>query len=78
VYTWLRTAWGRTHTAAWCTINALLLGVAISVPTNDTYRLDRWLWDQSRTGPITGTQSADRHEASDTTTNSFYRSEMSR
>jgi len=76
VNTWLRTAWGRTHTAAWCTINALLLGIAISVPTNDTYRLDRWLWDQSRTGRITVyAVGGSPYEASDTTTNSFYRSE---
>jgi hypothetical protein len=74
--TWLRTPWGRTHAAAWCTINALLLCVAISVPANDTYRIDRWLWDHSRTNQIT-LYAVDRspYGESDTTTNSFYRSE---
>ena len=72
---WLRTRWGRANVASWCAINVLLLTVAIVVPVNDTYRLDRWLWEHSRNGRITVyTVGLPPDHQSDTVTRSFYSS----
>jgi phosphatidylinositol glycan class B len=50
---WLHRRSGRRHLAALCAINLALLGASISVPANDSYRLNRWLWDFGRNGPAT-------------------------
>jgi hypothetical protein len=73
---WLRTPWGRTHAGVWCAVNLVLMGVTMFAPANDTYRLDRWLWDQSRTGRITVyAVGGSPYDLTDTLTNSFYRSD---
>jgi hypothetical protein len=73
---WLRTRWGRATVVTWGAVNVLLLAVAIGVPANDTYWLDRWLWEQSRHRPMTVyTIGGSPYDLTETTTNSFYRSE---
>jgi phosphatidylinositol glycan class B len=73
---WLRTRWGRATVVTWGAVNVLLLSVAIGVPANDTYWLDRWLWEQSRHRPMTVyTIGGSPYDLTETTTNSFYRSE---
>ena len=49
---WLRTRAGRTHLAAVCTLNLLLLSVVMFLPASDTYRIDRWLWKRGQEGPF--------------------------
>jgi phosphatidylinositol glycan class B len=49
---WRRTWPGRAGVLSLCAVNLVLLGVVISLPANDTYRLDRWLWEASRRNEV--------------------------
>jgi len=40
------------HVAAVCTINLLLLSVVMFLPANDTYRIDRWVWERGQKGAV--------------------------
>jgi phosphatidylinositol glycan class B len=50
---WRRTWLGRAGVFSLCAVNLVLLGVVISIPANDTYRLNRWLWEASRRNELT-------------------------
>ena len=70
-----RTLLGRVTVLSACAINVLLLCGAIFVPANDTYRLDRWLWERGRHGDVTlYAPEASPYQLSDSVTNSFYAS----
>jgi phosphatidylinositol glycan class B len=71
-----RTLVGRVTLLSACAINVLLLCVAIFVPANDTYRLDRWLWEQGRHGALTlyALDGSPGH-APDPVTDTFYASQ---
>jgi len=68
-----RTLPGRVTVLSAFTINVLLLCVAMFVPANDTYRLDRWLWEQGRHGDVTlYSLDASLGRAPDSFTDTFY------
>jgi hypothetical protein len=70
---WRRTLLGRASVAVACAVNIALLAVTISIPANDTNRLDRWLWEQSRRGDVTlYAVDALPFHGQDALTNSFY------
>ena len=72
---WRHTSFGRASALTVCTVNVALLCVAISVPANDTYRLDRWLWEQSQRTDITlYTVNMAPYHSPDSMTNTFYTS----
>ena len=76
IVAWWRSRWGRASVATLWTLNAILLCVAIRVPVDDTYRVDRWLWERTRSRPMTVyTIGGSPYDLSETTTNSFYRSD---
>jgi GPI mannosyltransferase 3 len=53
LFSWLRTRAGRASLAGFSGINLVLLCVTMLMPANDAYRLNRWLWTESRRSPIT-------------------------
>lgn len=68
-----RTFLGRASILSACAINVVLLSVAISLPANDSYRLDRWLWEQGRHGDVTlHALDALPDRAIDSVTDTFY------
>ena len=50
---WRQTFLGRAGAISLCAVNLVLLCVVIFIPANDTYRLERWLWDASRRDDLT-------------------------
>jgi phosphatidylinositol glycan class B len=72
---WRRTFLGRAGVISLCAVNLVLLCVAIVMPTNDTYLLDRWLWQASRSGDVTLYALDPPYHTPDSTTNTFYTSQ---
>jgi hypothetical protein len=71
-----RTRLGRVTVLSAYGINVLLLCVAMFLPANDSYRLDRWLWEQGRHGDITlYAIDASLGHAGDSLTDTFYASQ---
>ncbi len=76
LFAWLRAPWGRVHVALWGAANALLLCAAIFMPMDESSRIERWLWDNSRNQQVTVyTVGRPPYLLSGATTKSFYRSE---
>jgi GPI mannosyltransferase 3 len=75
LFTWLSTPWGRVNMALWSGVNGLLLCAVILVPVSDSYRVERWLWEQGLGGPMTVyTVGEAPYHLTGNTTSSFYRS----
>jgi hypothetical protein len=72
---WRQTFLGRAGVISLCAVNLALLCVTIFMPTNDTDRLDRWLWTASRGGDVTLYALDPPYDPPDSTTNTFYRSQ---
>jgi phosphatidylinositol glycan class B len=70
---WRHARWARIGVATACAVNFVMLCVAISVPANDTIRLDRWLREQGGDGDFT-LYMVDRppYHAFDAVTDTFY------
>jgi phosphatidylinositol glycan class B len=75
LFTWSRTRVGRANIELLCGANLVLLVIMIFVPAHETYRLYRWLWDQSRDRRIMVYTIGGSPYALSGATNSFYRSE---
>lgn len=72
---WRHTPLGRAAAISLCTVNVVLLCVVIFIPVNDTYRLDRWLWEASRRDELTlYALNTPPYHSPDPMTNTFYTS----
>jgi phosphatidylinositol glycan class B len=73
---WRQTFLGRASVISLCAVNLVLLCVVISIPTNDTFRLDRWLWEASRRDDVTlYALDTPPYHSPDPMTNTFYTSQ---
>jgi phosphatidylinositol glycan class B len=72
---WEQTLMGRAGVISLCAVNLALLCATIVMPSNDTYRLDRWLWNASRRGDVTLYALDPPYQTPDSITNTFYRSQ---
>ena len=74
---WRRTTIGRLNIAAFCAVNVLALSVAIVMPSNDSIRLDQWLWEYGRQqSPSIYAFDGYRTGLPGNVANSFYRSDV--